>query len=800
MTKEDDRMTTRMPWIRPRILATVLGAAMAMSGAPAPAQTSTPAKPSSAAQAKPAAAAPAKPSTGATTKAPAAAVESNPLREAYFGETHVHTGWSFDAFIFGNTLTGPEDAYKYAKGETIKHPLGYPIRITTPLDWMGVTDHSEYAGTVKLANTPGTPMSKLPIAEKLKVRDLADIQRIYFWLGYSMIDGKPIKELLSPEVAGSVWKENNAIADKANQPGKFTAFCSYEWTSTPDNRNMHRNVFFKDCAKVPELPFSSIDSVAPEDLWSWMDGQRRAGNELLAISHNANLSDGIMFPMEVDFKGRPIDRAWAESRDRNERLTEIKQIKGASETHPTLSPNDEFASFEIMTYLLGDPAGRFPTIPGSYVRDGLKTGIAMQDTRGYNPYKTGVVGGSDSHNTGVPYRQQNFFGGHAKNDGSEKQRMAGHVFAGMDVRYENPAGLTGLWAEENTRTSLFEAMHRKETFATSGPRIKLRFFGGWEYAPGLVRAKDWVKTGYASGVPMGGDLPAPKGKAPSFVVWAVKDPTSGNLDRIQIVKGWAKNGQTFEKIYDVVWAGPRKPDPLTGKVPAIGSTVNVSQATYSNTLGVVELKTVWADPEFDPGLDAFYYARVLEIPTPRWTTIQAKQVGIMPPDVVAATVQERAWSSPIWYTPSAEAKKSVKPGLTVAELKQKGGVALDDAQLKELLVGKSTWVRNNATGSVFQVIWSESGRRLITNLDGKAPQPGQVGDVLHSGELGSPSSYAIKNGKVVTSIGNVGYELAVYKAGDKYFGARSNEFGFANYEVVPTPANLATLGADKSPF
>jgi hypothetical protein len=732
---------------------------------------------------------------------PPVLAQKNPLREAYFGETHVHTSWSFDAYIFGNTRTGPADAYKYAKGETIKHPMGYPIKITTPLDWMGVTDHSEYVGTIRLANTPGSAISKLPIAEKLKVRDLADIQRIYLWLGYSMIDMKPVKELVSPEVAGTVWKENIAIANQANQPGKFTAFCSYEWTSTPNNRNMHRNVFFKDCAKVPELPFSSLDSQAPEDLWNWMDGQRRAGNELLAISHNANLSDGIMFPQEVDFKGRPIDKAWAESRDRNERLTEIKQIKGASETHPTLSPNDEFAGFEIMTYLLGDPAGRFPTIPGSYVRDGLKTGIAMQDTRGFNPYKTGVVGGSDSHNTGVPYRQQNFFGGHARNDGTEKERMAGHVFAGLDVRMENPAGLTGVWAEENTRVSLFEAMQRKETFATSGPRIKVRFFGGWEYASGLTRQKDWVKAGYAGGVPMGADLPAPKGKAPAFVVWAVKDPTSGNLDRIQIVKGWTRNGQTFEKIFDVTWSGKRKPDPISGKVPAIGTTVNIAQASYTNTLGSVELKAVWTDPEFDPSVDAFYYARVLEIPTPRWTTIQAKQLGITPPDTVAATIQERAWSSPIWYTPTAEARKTNRPGTTVTELKQKGAVALDQAQLKELIVGKSTWVRNNPTGSVFQVIWSENGRRLITNVDGKIPQPGHVGDVMHSGELGAPSSYAIKDGKIVTSIGNQGYEVTVYKLGDKYFGARSNEFGYANYEIVPTPTNLAEVGTiGRSPF
>jgi hypothetical protein len=732
---------------------------------------------------------------------PALAQKKNPEREAFFGETHVHTGWSFDAFIFGNTLTGPEEAYKYAKGETIKHPLGYPIKITTPLDWMGVTDHSEYAGTVKLANTPGSAISKLPIAEKLKVRDAADIQRIYLWLGYTIVDKKPIKELIDPAVAGSVWKENNAIADRANQPGKFTAFCSYEWTSTPDNRNMHRNVFFKDCAKVPAMPFSAIDSSAPEDLWNWMDTQRRAGIELLAISHNANLSDGIMFPMEVDFKGRPIDKAWAESRDRNERLTEIKQIKGASETHPTLSPNDEFANFEILTYLLGDPAGRIPTIAGSYIRDGLKTGLAMQDTRGYNPYKTGVVGGSDSHNTGVPYRQQNFFGGHGRADGAEKERMAGHVFAGLDTRLENPAGLTGVWAEENTRASLFEAMQRKETFATSGPRIKVRFFGGWEYAPGLLSQKDWVKTGYASGVPMGGDLPAMKGKAPSFVVWAVKDPTSGNLDRVQIVKGWSKNGQTFEKVFDVVWAGNRKPDRVTGKVPAIGTTVNVAQATYTNTLGSVELKRVWTDPEFDPSVDAFYYARVLEIPTPRWTTIQAKRVGVVPPDVVAATVQERAWSSPIWYTPSAEAKKAVKPALTVADLKQKGAEQLDDAKLTALIVGKSTWVRNNTTGGVFQVVWSESGRRLITNVDGKVPEPGQIGDVMHSGEMGSPAAFAIKDGRIVTSIGNVPYYVTLYKLGDKYFAARSSEFGYANYEVVPAPLNLEGLGrAERPPF
>jgi uncharacterized protein DUF3604 len=721
-------------------------------------------------------------------------------RNAYFGETHVHTSWSFDAYIFGNTMTGPADAYKYAKGDTIKHPLGFDIKITTPLDWMGVTDHSEYAGVVRLSNDPSSPLSKQPIAERLKVRDAADIQRIYLWLGTSMIQMKPVKALIQPEIAGTVWKSNNAAADAANQPGKFTAFCSYEWTSNPDFRNMHRNVFFKDCAKVPELPFSSLDSQAPEDLWNWMDGQRRAGNELLAISHNANLSGGLMYPTEVDFKGRPIDRAWAESRDRNERLTEIKQIKGQSETHPLLSPNDEFANYEVLNYLLGDPQGQFITIAGSYVRQALKDGLAMQDARGYNPYKTGVVGGSDSHNTAVPYRQDNFFGGHARLDGGIKERMAGHNFAGLDVRMENPAGLTGVWAEENTRASLFDAMQRKETFATSGPRITLRFFGGWEYGPGAADRTDWVQTAYAGGVPMGGDLPAPKGKAPTFVVWAVKDPTSSNLDRIQIVKGWAKSGQSFEKVHDVVWAGDRKPDPVTGRVTPIGTTVDITNASYTNTIGAVELKGTWTDPEFDPAVDAFYYARVIAIPTPRWTTIQAKELGVRPPEIVAATVQERAWSSPIWHTPRPEAKTAGEPGTTVADLKQQGAVALNDAQLKELIVGKFTWVRNTVTGGVFKIQWGNTGQMLIMNVDPRIPQPSEVGDAARDAYLGHPNDYTIKNGKIVTSFGNRSYEIAIYKTGggstdllakgDTYVAARSNEFGYANYEIIPTPVFL----------
>src|SRR5262245_46117548 len=494
---------------------------------------------------------------------PVLAQVKNPDREAYFGETHVHTSWSLDAFSMGNTLTTPADAYKYFKGEPIKHPLGYEVKIDTPLDWAGVTDHSEYAGVVQLANEPGSAVSKLPAAQPLilKARTQEEMTRVALYAINVLIAGPPVKALMAPEIAGGVWKRNVELAERANVPGKFSALCSYEWTSMPNNMNLHRNIFFKDCAKVPPMPFSALDSVHPVDLWSWMDGQRKAGNDLLAISHNANLSDGRMFPIEVDSKGRPIDAAYAGSRVRNEPLIEIKQLKGTSETHPLLSPNDEFANFELMSVLLGDPPGRIPHIVGSYARQALKDGLAMQDAKGFNPYKFGFGAASDSHNTGVPYRQDNFFGGHSFTDGTIEVRMSGNVVGGFfDARSEGTGGLTGVWAEENTRASLCAAMQRKETFAVSGPHIRIRLFGGWAYTADLLADEDWVKTAYAKGVPMGGDLPPASAKAPTFMVWAVKDPTSGNLDRIQIVKGWAKHGQSFEKIFDVVWAGDRKPD------------------------------------------------------------------------------------------------------------------------------------------------------------------------------------------------------------------------------------------------
>ena len=618
--------------------------------------------------------------------------------------------------------------------------------------------------------------------------------RVFSYL-LTLDSGAPVKAFMDPKITSTVWKENVKIADENNHPGKFTAFCSYEWTSMPDNRNLHRNVFFRACDKVPDYPFSSLDSTRPTELWNWMDAQRKSGNELLAISHNANVSDGWMYPVDVDnTTGRPIDAAWAAARDRNERLVEIKQGKGQSETHPLLSPNDEFASYELYQALLGLPAdvGRVDHITGSYARQAYKDGIAMQDTRGYNPYKFGMAGGSDSHNTGSPYRQDNFYGLHADADGTVERRFAGVLIGGtMDVRLENPGGLTGVWAEENTRASLFDAMYRKETFGVSGPHIKVRFFGGWGYNKDLLNARDWVKQSYAGGVPMGADLPAMptggKGTAPSFVVWAVKDPTSANLDRVQVIKGWTQNGQSFEKVYDVAWSGDRKPDKWTGRVPAIQSTVDLEKATYSNSGSSTELKTVWTDPEFDASQHAFYYARVLEIPTPRWTLIQAVKAGLPPPDIVPLTGQERAWTSPIWYTPSAEARKNAPAGMTVTELKKKGVSALNDAQLKALIVGKAFWLQNNVTGEQFSQNFTAEGQTIIFRVGANAVVPSGFGNVAGDGYKGLTSAYKIEGGKLVVLVSQHPYAFTFYKVGDTYHAARSNEFGYANYEIIPAP-------------
>jgi hypothetical protein len=722
-------------------------------------------------------------STAILLAASALAVEKNPDRQVYFGQTHSHTSWSVDAYLIGNHLTTPEDAYKYSMGLPIKHPAGFDVQIRgRPLDFQGVTDHSEYAGVISMANDPNNPLSKTAVGKRLQAKTPAEFNAVFQWIAGSLAKHEPIKELVSPEIAGTVWQKTIEIADKYYNPGKFTTFVAYEWTSAPNFRNMHRNVFFRDSKHVPALPFTAIDSLKPEDLWVWMDDQRKKGNELLAISHNANLSDGLMFPIDVDDRGRPIDAAWAETRMRNEILTEIHQVKGSSETHPGLSPNDEFANYEIMNFLIGVPNSS-SNLNGSYIRQAYENGLALQATRGYNPYKMGVVGASDSHNTAVPYSQANNFGSHGFADPTPEARLAGKVESGMTVIQTSVSGLGGVWAEENTRESIFDAMKRKEVFGTSGVRISVRMFGGWKFDEQLWKDKDWVRTAYANGVPMGGDLPAGAGKAPSFVVWAVKDPDDGNLDRIQIIKGWTRSGQVFEKIYDVAWSGDRKPD-AAGRVPAVGTTVDISKASYANTIGANELKKVWTDPDFDPSLHAFYYARVLQIPTPRWSTYDAMKLHVAPPKDVSSTVQERVWTTPIWFTPSADAAKSAKNGTTVDQLKSHGATALGDADLKALITDKTLKVRNTVTGQQFDILYGSDGTRVITSVDGKTAGPGDVLSAMHGAQFAVSDKYEIKNGQIVTTLAGSPFEVAVYKSGDKYVAARSNEFGYANYEVA----------------
>jgi hypothetical protein len=703
-------------------------------------------------------------------------------RKVYFGEQHVHTSWSFDAFAFGDTVTGPEDFYRYAKGQPTPHPGGFDVQITKPLDWAAVTEHSEYVGMIQEASDPDSPLRKnAPILSRaLELGASKDPMLAFKVLSVTIAKGHAIGELSNPTVAAPVWKRIVEIADRFYEPGKFTTFAAYEWTSTPDARNLHRNIFFVDSKKVPKVPFTAIDSEDPRALWAWMEQQRKAGNELLAVSHNANLSNGVMFPTEVDDRGRPIDRAWAETRMRNEPLTELKQVKGQSETTPGLSPNDEFADYEVFVWkILGAPDTGPPREYGSYVRQAYKDGVALEQARGFNPYKFGVVGGSDSHVSAVPYRQENFFGVHGTVDDTPEKRVSGAAVLGLNSLWVSPAGLSAVWADENTREAIFAGLKRKETYTTSGVRIQLHFFGGWGLDPDLQKQPGWTKTAYAKGVPMGADLPAPAAEAPSFVVSALKDPDSANLDRVQIVKGWSQSGQSFEKIHDVAWSGARKPDPSTGKLPPVGNTVDLAKGTYTDSIGKAQLATVWTDPDFDPSLDAFYYVRVLEIPTPRWSTIQAVKLGRVPPAGVAATIQERAWSSPIWYTPSAEARRSAKPGLTVAELLRKGAVALDDAQLKELAVGKTLRVRNSVTGQSFEILYGTGGQRLVTAIDGKARDPSSMAELFHGGQ----AQYEIGGGRLTTQIAGTPFEVSVYRLGERYLAARGDEQGYANYEV-----------------
>ncbi|MAT92788.1 MAG: hypothetical protein CME59_09315 [Halioglobus sp.] len=709
----------------------------------------------------------------------------NPQKNVYFGEQHLHTSLSFDAFAFGNTLTGPEDFYRYARGRPIKHPGGYDVRITKPLDWGAVTEHTDYMGVVQQANDPHSPLRKSSgfAAGLLKFAAEKDAMLTFKALSASIATGHPLETLADPAVVSPVWQRIIRAADDAYEPGVFTSFTAFEWTSTPGSQNLHRNVFFRDSKILPKVPYSSLDSTDPIDLWRWMDEQRARGSELLAVSHNGNLSSGVMFPRQRDHKGQAIDRAWAEARLRNEPLTEVKQVKGQSETTPALSPNDEFAGYEVFVWQLLGATGA-PQNYGSYVRQAYKDGLAMGQGLGFNPYRMGMVAGSDSHVTAVPYRQENFFGVHGTVDDSREKRLNGATVLGLNSLWVTPAGLSAVWAQENTREAIFDGLRNAETYATSGTRIVLRVFGGWEFPGDLLQQRDWLTTAYETGVPMGGELTARSGNgAPVLAIWATRDPDAANLDRIQVIKGWSKHGQSFEQVYDVAWAGEREPDKNSGRLPTIQSTVDLNTGEYSNTVGEAELKTLWTDPDFDPALDAFYYVRVLEIPTPRWSTIQAAQAGRLPPSGAGYTaiIQERAWGTPIWYVPDEKARRGAGEGLTVEQLLKQGGVALDNDALTQLVQGKSFNVRNRVTGKTHTILYGTDGRRLVTAVDGQPQGLSEMGGMLHS----NAPDYEIRDGRLITIIAGTPLEITVYRLGDKYLAARRGEYGFVNYDVAP---------------
>ena len=584
-----------------------------------------------------------------------------------FGDTHLHTGFSMDAGIFGARLR-PRDAYRFARGEQVTASSGQPAKLGRPLDFLVVTDHSDNMGfatdllagkSALLADPKGREWYDL-IQQGKGGQAALDLIRLFS-------QGKFPKALLyapGTRPYRDAWQETIDAAETYNEPGRFTAVIGYEWTSLVNGANMHRNVIFRDNGDraTQVVPFTIMPpgSANPVDLWKWMEAyEKKTGGSVLAIPHNGNLSNGIMFPVEKAYTGKKVDKAYVEQRAKWERLYEVTQTKGTAEAHPFLSPTDEFADFELWDKgnLDASAAKKKDMLEFEYARSALKNGLKLEAKLGTNPYKFGMIGSTDMHTGLVANEEENFFGKTTPQEPSP-ERM---TVAFMDKKKSGvkimdwevgSSGFAAVWAEENTRTSIWDALYRRETYATTGTRMIVRFFGGWDFDKADANTRNPAVVGYAKGVPMGGDLNnTPKGKVPSFLVAALKDPIGANLDRIQIIKGWMDaKGELHEKVYDVVWGGDRRPD-AKGKLPSVGSTVDLENATWTNTIGATELITVWKDPDFDAKQRAFYYARVLEIPTPRWTAYDVKRFGVKPLPGTRMTVTERAYTSPIWYTP-----------------------------------------------------------------------------------------------------------------------------------------------------
>ena len=605
---------------------------------------------------------------------------ANPERNAYFGDLHVHTEYSFDAYNFGTTAT-PYDAYRYARGEAIMHPSGYEVQLRTPLDFYAVTDHAMFLGLVREAADTSTSFSQYDVARPIHNINAPDnygpssiINRVVNFANFipdtlEGIQAGTIDGDLVTDVTRRTWLDTIEAADQYNDPGKFTTFVAYEYTTGADDRgNLHRNVIFRGSDKLPAVPFSRHNSQNPEGLWDWMDSLRGQGIESLAIPHNSNGSNGQMFKL-VDWAGNPLDDAYVARRIRNEPLVEITQVKGTSDTHPALSPNDEWANFEIYALRVGTTLPSEPN--GSYVRQALQNGLALEQQGVGNPFQFGLVAASDTHVAASSDDESTFFSKAGLLDGEPLGRgsvpvsllygavirllapenlveVEGRTYmAGGGFETWSASGIAGVWAEENTRDSIYAAFRRKETFATSGPRIKVRLFAGTEFESDILKHEDLVSKAYQQGTPMGGELES-VGKPPRFILWASADPRGTPLQRMQIIKGYVQDGEAFEQVYDVACSDGNALDPDTHRCPDNGAQVNLSDCAVTSGVGNSEMLTLWQDPDYEPGIDAFYYARVLENPTCRWSTWDAIREGVEPRADLQKTIQERAWSSPIW--------------------------------------------------------------------------------------------------------------------------------------------------------
>ncbi len=590
----------------------------------------------------------------------AAAPKPDGEMHVYFGDLHLHTAYSLDAATVQTQIT-PDESYRFAKGEAVDY-FGKPLKRKQPLDFLAVTDHAEYLGNVRLAKT-----GKITLLgndwQRLYDNDGGADMREFMNRTIGGIYGESMPGLSNPALVQSNWQEEIAAAERNYEPGRFTTFVAFEYSASfrgTTRGQMHRNVIFRG-PKYPAMPFGATDSLHAEALWSYAEANRANGIDSLMIPHNSNLSNGMQFAL-TDTWGKPIDADYARRRAANEPLVEITQAKGTSETRPEISPDDEFADFELM----GGTAARVPgaadlsTVPaqlaGSYLRPALLRGLELAQKVGVNPFELGFVGASDFHSGVSASEEDNFPGGHGLHDLQRNpQQIIQEIdaFLGAKLTTLSASGITGVWAPVNTREAIFDALRRRESFATSGTRIRVRIFGGWSKPGDLLATADWDRKARAWGVPMGGNLHAAdrNGAAPSFVFQAAKDPLSGNLDRIQIIKLWRDAKGSHEKIYDVAWSEGRTQDARTGRLQPVGNTVDVAKATWTNTIGAAELTGTWTDPDFDATAQAIYYARVLEIPTPRWDTYLAARNGVAQPADAKLWLQERAWTSPIYYTP-----------------------------------------------------------------------------------------------------------------------------------------------------